>query len=76
VNVGDRIILEGISGTVLDVREETYVVEWSDGEVMGYFKDVSWEDADDFVRIDVGTEQFLDDLYEKNKGELPWNDAS
>jgi hypothetical protein len=74
VNVGDRIILEDISGEVVCSDEETYAVKWGNHDyAMNYDRSVKWEDADDFVRIDVGT--YLDDLYEKNKDNVPWKDA-
>ena len=31
--------------------------------------------GDGIDRKDIGTEQFLDDLYEKNKDNVPWTDA-
>lgn len=31
--------------------------------------------GDGIDRKDIGTEQYLDDLYEKNKDNIPWSDA-
>ena len=77
MNKGDRIIMGHITGEVTACDEWRYTVRWDaggKGREMSYLHEVTWEDADDFIRIEVGT--YLDDLYEKNKGELPWNDAS